>query len=65
MHEFYPRGNSGITCDLLGRYFNEYVNLRSWYTSGEIESESYVWLTLENGVSVDITGVRRSLLILL
>ena len=30
--------------------------MRSWYTSGMIGSESHVWLTLENGDIVDITG---------
>lgn len=54
--EFFPRGNCGIICDLLGRYLIEQANVRSWYTSGEIASESHVWLTLENGDIVDITG---------
>lgn len=38
----------------------EYANVRSWYTSGETESESHVWLTLENGSIVDITGDQYS-----
>ena len=54
--ELFPRGNCGIVCDLLGRYLLEQANVRSWYTSGEIGSESHVWLTLENGDIVDITG---------
>lgn len=58
--ELFPRGNCGIVCDLLGRYLLEYANLRSWYTSGETESESHVWLTLENGSIVDITGDQYS-----
>ena len=37
--ELFPRGNCGIVCDWLGRYFLEYANVRSWYTSGETESE--------------------------
>lgn len=35
---------------------NKDAYVRSWYTSGEIASESQVWLTLENGDIVDITG---------
>lgn len=58
--ELFPRGNCGIACDLLGRYFLEYANVRSWYTSGETKSESHVWLTLENGSIVDITGDQYS-----
>ena len=58
--ELFPRGNCGIACDLLGRYLLEYANVRSWYTSGETESESHVWLTLENGSIVDITGDQYS-----
>ena len=54
--EFFPRGNCGIVCDLLGRYLLEQVGVRSWYTSGEVSSESHVWLTLENDDIVDITG---------
>jgi hypothetical protein len=40
--ELFPRGNCGIVCDLLGRYFWEYANIRSWYTSGETKSECHV-----------------------
>ena len=58
--ELFPRGNCGIVCDLLGRYLLEYANVRSWYTSGETESECHVWLTLENGSIVDITGDQYS-----
>ena len=58
--ELFPRGNCGIVCDLLGRYLLEYANVRSWYTSGETKSECHVWLTLENGVIVDITGGQYS-----
>ena len=58
--ELFPRGNCGIVCDLLGRYFLEYANVRSWYTSGEMESECHVWLTVENGSIVDITGDQYS-----
>ena len=58
--ELFPRGNCGIVCDLLGRYLLEYANVRSWYTSGETKSECHVWLTLENGVIVDITGDQYS-----
>lgn len=54
--ELFPEGNCGIVCDLLGRYLIERANVRSWYTSGEIGSESHVWLTLEDGDIVDITG---------
>lgn len=54
--EFFPRGNCGIVCDLLGRYFIEQANVRSWYTSGEFGYENHVWLTLEDGDIVDITG---------
>ena len=54
--ERFPRGNCGITCDLLGRYLIERANVRNWYTSGEIGYESHVWLTLKNGDIVDITG---------
>ncbi|MDD5803465.1 MAG: hypothetical protein PUE78_04025 [Clostridia bacterium] len=54
--EFFPRGNCGIVCDLLGRYLLEQAGVRSWYTSGEVSSESHVWLTLENDDIVDITG---------
>ena len=43
--ELFPRGNCGIVCDLLGRYFLEYANVRSWYTSDETKSECHVWLT--------------------
>lgn len=58
--ELFPRGNCGIVCDLLGRYLLEYANVRSWYTSGVAKSESHVWLTLENGTIVDITGDQYS-----
>ncbi|MBD8923051.1 hypothetical protein EGR52_06465, partial [bacterium] len=58
--ELFPRGNCGIVCDLLGRYFGEYANIRSWYTSGETKSECHVWLTLENRSIVDITGDQYS-----
>ena len=58
--ELFPRGNCGIVCNLLGRYFLEYANVRSWYTSGEMRSECHVWLTLENGSIVDITGDQYS-----
>lgn len=54
--ERFPEGNCGIVCDLLGRYFIEQASVRSWYTSGQIGSESHAWLTLENGDIVDITG---------
>ena len=54
--ELFPRGNCGIVCDLLGRYLLERANVRSWYTLGEIGFESHVWLTLENGEIVYITG---------
>ena len=54
--EFFPRGTCGIVCDMLGRYLLEQANVRSWYTSGEVDSENHVWLTLENGDIVDITG---------
>lgn len=54
--ELFPRGNCGVACDLLGRYLLEQAGVRSWYTSGKIGSESHVWLTLENGDIVDITG---------
>lgn len=58
--ELFPRGNCGIVCDLLGRYFWEYANIRSWYTSGETKSECHVWLTLENRSIVDIIGDQYS-----
>lgn len=58
--ELFPRGNCGIVCNLLGRYFLEYTDVRSWYTFGETKSESHVWLTLENGSIVDITGNQYS-----
>lgn len=54
--ERFPGGNCGIACDLLGRYLLEQAGVRSWYTSGAIGSDSHVWLTLENGDIVDITG---------
>ena len=54
--EFFPGGNCGIACDLLGRYLLEHANVKSWYTSGEFDSESHAWLTLENGDIVDVTG---------
>ena len=54
--EFFQRGNCGIVCDLLGRYLLEQAGVRSWYTSGEVSSESHVWLTLEDDDIVDITG---------
>ena len=54
--ERFPIGNCGVACDLLGRYLLEQAGVRSWYTSGVIGSESHVWLTLENGDIVDITG---------
>lgn len=54
--ERFPGGNCGIVCDLLGRYLIEQAGVRSWYTSGKIGFESHVWLTLENGDIVDITG---------
>lgn len=54
--ERFPEGNCGIACDLLGRYFVEQASVKSWYTSGIIGSDSHVWLTLENGDIVDITG---------
>ena len=54
--EFFPRGNCGIVCDLSGRYLIEQAGVRNWYTSGEVSSESHVWLTLENDDIVDITG---------
>jgi len=41
---------------LLGRYLLEQAGVRSWYTSGEVSSESHVWLTLEDDDIVDITG---------
>ena len=59
--EFFPRGNCGIVCDLLGRYLLEQAGVRSWYTSGEVSSESHVWLTLENDDIVDITGAKQLL----
>lgn len=52
----FPEGNCGIACDLLGRYFIEQASVKSWYTSGIIGSDSHVWLTLENGDIVYITG---------
>lgn len=58
--ERFPGGNCGIVCDLLGRYLLEYANVRSWCTFGKIESESHVWLTLENESIVDITGDQYS-----
>ena len=58
--ERFPIGNCGVACDLLGRYLLEQAGVRSWYTSGVIGSESHVWLTLENGVIVDITGDQYS-----
>lgn len=58
--ELFPKGNCGIVCDLLGWYFLEYANVRSWYTSGKIESENHVCLTLENRNIVDITGDQYS-----
>ena len=54
--ERFPGGNCGVACDMLGRYLLEQASVRSWYTSGVIGSESHVWLTLENGDIVDITG---------
>ena len=54
--ELFPRGNCGIVCDLLGRYFWEYANIRSWYTSGETKSVLHVWLSLEKRCIVDFTG---------
>ena len=54
--EFFPKGNCGIACDLLGRYLLEHAKVKTWYTSGEFDSESHAWLTLENGDIVDITG---------
>ena len=54
--ERFPGGNCGIACDVLGRYLLEQAGVRSWYTSGAIGSDSHVWLTLENGDIVDITG---------
>lgn len=47
--ELFSRGNCWIVYNLLVRYFLEYDNVRSWYTSRENKSESHVWLTLENG----------------
>ena len=41
---------------MLGRYLLEQAGVRSLYTSWTIGSESHVWLTLENGNIVDITG---------
>ena len=54
--ERFQSGNCGVVCDLLGRYLFEQAGVRSLYTSGVIGSESHVWLTLENGDIVDITG---------
>ena len=54
--EKFPKGNCGIVCNLLGRYFLEVYGIRSWYTSGEIGNDSHVWLTLEDDYIVDITG---------
>lgn len=54
--ERFPEGNCGVVCDLLGRYLLEQASVRSWYTSGEIGYDNHVWLTLENGDIVDITG---------
>lgn len=39
--EFFSRGNCGIVCNLLERYFLEQADVRSWYTSGEISYGSH------------------------
>lgn len=52
----FPRGACGVTSELLGRYFRDFMNMEAYYVEASRDDDcTHAWVTIENLI-IDITA---------